>query len=97
MHVMHHILGRGDGMKTLTLRNVPPHVATAISRRARERGTSLTKAVISLLEDGLGTRQGVGPRYHDLDDLAGSWAREEAATFEEALREQRAIDQDVWR
>ena len=84
-------------MKALTLRNLPPHVATAISRRARERRTSLTKAVISLLEDGLGVREAVGPRYHDLDDLAGSWAREEAATFEEALREQRAIDQDVWR
>lgn len=84
-------------MKVLTLRNLPPHLASAISRRAQERGTSLTRAVISLLEDALGAKQDMGPRFHDLDDLAGSWAREEAAAFEEALREQRAIDQDVWR
>lgn len=81
----------------LTLRNLPPHLASAIRRRAHERGTSLTRAVISLLEDALGAKQDMGPRYHDLDDLAGSWAREEAAVFEEALRDQRGIDKDVWR
>lgn len=32
-----------------------------------------------------------GPVYHDLDDLAGSWSREEAAAFDEVLQEQRTI------
>ncbi len=84
-------------VKVLTLRNLPPRVEAAIRRRAQDRGTSLTKAAIGLLEESLGANVGVGPRYHDLDDLSGAWVAEEAATFEEALREQRSIDTDVWR
>ena len=84
-------------MNPITLRNLPPAVASAIRRRAMEKKTSLNKAVISLLEEGLGVRQRAATAYHDLDDLAGSWVREEAETFEAALREQRTIDRDVWR
>ena len=84
-------------MKALTLRNLPPHVARAITRRASELKTSLNKAVISMLEDGLGVHEAPTARYHDLDELSGSWAREEAAEFEAVLREQRTIDPDVWR
>lgn len=53
--------------------------------------------MISLLDDGLGVHEGPAARYHDLDELSGSWAREEAAEFEAVLREQRTIDPDVWR
>lgn len=84
-------------MKALTLRNLPPHLVSAITRRAAERGTSMTRAVISLLEDALEAKPRMRPPYHDLDDLAGSWTREEAAAFDEALGEQRAIDRDGWR
>ena len=34
---------------------------------------------------------------HDLDHLAGTWSRKEAAAFESALREQRKIDPELWR
>ena len=84
-------------MNPITLRNLPPAVASAIRRRAMDKRMSLNKAVISLLEEGLGVRQRAATVYHDLDDLAGSWVREEAETFEAALREQRTIDRDVWR
>ena len=90
-------MGAGQRLKALTLRNLPPHVARAITRRAAELKTSLNKAVISLLEEGLGVREVPAARYHELDELSGSWAREEAAEFEAALREQRTIDPDVWR
>ena len=39
----------------------------------------------------------MGVRYHDLDELSGSWAREDAEEFEAALREQRSIDPELWR
>ena len=84
-------------MNPITLRNLPPAVASAIRRRAMDKRMSLNKAVISLLEEGLGVRQRAATVYHDLDDLAGSWVREEAETFEAALREQRTIDRNVWR
>ncbi len=86
-------------MKLVTLRNLPPELANAIRRRAKERGSSLNKAVISLLEErfGKGGRKRERAVYHDLDALAGLWSKEEAARFETALRDQRAIDPDVWR
>ena len=84
-------------MKAVTLRNLPPRVSRAITRRASELKTSLNKAVISLLDDGLGVHEGPAARYHDLDELSESWAREEAPEFEAVLREQRTTDPDVWR
>lgn len=83
-------------MKTLTLRKLPPHLISAIRRRAKERGISMAQAAISLLEDALTAEQDTGPRYHDLDNLAGSWTREEAASFDGVLREQRWIDPNLW-
>ncbi len=85
-------------MKVVTLRKVPPEVSKVVQRRARERGTSINKAVISLLEEAAGIRRkGHGSTlYHDLDALAGSWTKEEAATFEEVLRKQRRVDPELW-
>ena len=89
---MHKVMQRA-----ITLRNLPPHVINAIRRRAKERRISLNRAVITLLEEGLGVGSQTDATYHELDDLGGSWAREEAAAFDTALREQRSIDPDVWR
>lgn len=72
-------------------------MANAVRRRARQKGTSLNKAVIDLLEEGLGVRRRAVSVYHELDSLAGSWVREEAEAFDAALREQRTIDPDLWR
>lgn len=85
-------------MKVVTLRKVPPEVSRVVERRAKERGTSINKAVISLLEEAAGIqRKGRGSTlYHDLDALAGSWTKEEAATFEEVLRKQRRVDPELW-
>ncbi len=80
-------------MKVVTLRKLPPEVRKVVQRRAREHGTSISKAVISLLEEAAGirhTEQG-SVLYHDLDALVGSWTKEEAATFEKALRKQRRV------
>jgi hypothetical protein len=85
-------------VKPITLRGVPPAVERVIRRRASEKGTSLNRAAIELLErgTGIGPRK-TGARYHDLDELAGAWSAEEAKAFEKALDAQRAIDEEVWR
>ena len=85
-------------MKVVTVRKIPRELARAIERRARAGRTSVTKAVIGLLEEaaGLTRKDGEGPRHHDLDALAGSWTGEETAAFNRALQAQRGIDPDVW-
>ena len=86
-------------MKAITLRNLPPELTRIIRRKAQAKGTSLTKVVAGLLEESVGMRgkKKGGAAHHDLDDLAGSWSKGEAAAFEKALARQRAIDPDLWR
>lgn len=84
-------------MKAVTLRNLPPQLDRTIRQRAKKKGVSVNKVVISLLQDHLGEsdRKPVH-RYHDLDELAGSWSKQEAAAFERTLARQRGIDPEMW-
>lgn len=87
-------------MKAVTLRNLPPELAKVVRKKAEEKGTSINKAVISLLEESTGTRRRKQAKeilHHDLDALAGSWTKGEALEFDRALASQRVIDRDLWR
>jgi len=84
-------------MKAVTLRNLPPELARSILERARQQQTSANKAVIGLLEERLGRRGKKEPSpYQDLDELAGSWSKQEAKAFDKALARQRVIDPTRW-
>ena len=87
-------------MKAITLRNLPSELAKIIGQKAEEKGVSINKAVISLLEEGTGIRgkrNGKKSLHHDLDSLAGSWTRDEAEEFDKSLASQRTIDLDLWK
>lgn len=86
-------------MKAITLRNIPPQIVHLIQQKAKEKGTSTNKTVVSLLEEcgGIGQKKKKKTSYHDLDTLAGSWTKEEAATFDKALAKQREIEPDLWK
>ncbi len=97
--VMHYTMHEEVAMKAVTVRSIPPEVARAIRQKAKKKGISINKAVISLLEERTGTqgKRQPAPIYHDLDSLAGSWSRVEATTFSKSLSEQRRIDPDLWK
>ncbi len=87
-------------MKAITLRNLPPDLAKTIRQKAEEQGTSMNKAVIHLLEEGIGIRgkkNGEKSLHHDLDSLAGSWTKDEAEEFDKSLASQRTIDLGLWK
>ena len=86
-------------MKAITLRNLPPEVAKTVQQRAKKKKTSVNKAVIELLEESSGgkAKKKASARYHDLDHLAGTWTKEEAAAFDKLIAEQRTIDPDLWK
>jgi hypothetical protein len=87
----------GD-MKAITLRNIPPHVARLIERKARENKTSLNRAVVSLLEERAPCRQKGKPKIHrDLDFFFGSWTKEEADAFDASIADQEQIDPEIWK
>jgi hypothetical protein len=86
-------------VKAITLRNLPPELAKAVRREAERKRTSINKAVISLLESkaDIQKKKGRKPHHQELDALAGSWSKKEAAEFDKALAAQRPIDPDLWK
>lgn len=83
-------------MQYLTVRNIPPDLATALSEEKHKRRLSLNQTVIELLRRSLG----VGPGYqrsNGLRKLAGQWTDEEHRQFEDALRVNEEIDEELWR
>jgi hypothetical protein len=87
-------------MKAITLRNLPREIEKAVRKEAGRRRTSINKAVISLLERRAEAQKkkktGI-KEYDDLDSLAGSWSKKEAAEFDKALAAQRTIDPELWK
>ena len=84
-------------MKALTLRHLRPELARTIERKAHEAGTSLSGAVIGLLEQATGLAKKPRASHHDLDHLAGTWTAEQARVFGKALARQRSIDPEIWK
>lgn len=84
-------------MKALTLRKLRPELARAIERKAHESGSSLSGAVVTLLEEATGLLKRRKTVHHDFDRFAGSWTAEQAREFDRALAGQRAIDKELWK
>lgn len=85
-------------MKAVTLRNLPASLDRTIRQRAKKKGVSVNKVVISLLQDDLGESEArPARRYHDLDGLAGSWTKQEAEAFKKTLAQQRTADPEIWK
>ena len=83
-------------MNAITLRKIPPEIARKIRRRAEERGISLNRAVIDLLQEGGKTLRKTERGFDDLDALFGRWTSKDAAAFDRSLRGQRRIDPELW-
>ena len=89
-----------DTMKQLTIRGVDSELHHALSDQARQHGLSINRYVLSLLRKatGLGNGdRGTPVIHHDLDHLAGTWAQEDYAGFQEQLAAQRGLDEGLWR
>ena len=85
-------------MNAVTVRNLPPGVAKAVKEKARKEKLSLNKAIVRLLEEATGVEQGNRKVvHHDLDRFFGTWTKEEADAFDEAMREHRQIDPEMWK
>lgn len=81
-------------MPQYTVRNIPDSLDRELRDRAGRNGTSLNDAVIEAIKRGLGVT-GTGHIYNDLDDLAGSWHKDEL--FDRVIIDQDTVDVDAWR
>ena len=77
-----------------TIRSVPEKVDHILREKAAQERKSLNEVTVDALSRGAGlTDEEI--RYHDLDDLAGTWV--EDAAFDEALRDMDRIDPELWK
>lgn len=78
--------------KQITIRHPSPELARRLKAVAEARGESLNATILSLLSEAVG----VDERRRRLARYA-TWTQEDLAEFEGALREQRTIDEELWK
>lgn len=87
-------------MKQFTVRDVPPEIEGKIVKEAEEKGISLNRAIISLLEKAVGTSRKTRKKkavHHDLDHLFGIWDEGEWEGFQASLELQREVEAELWK
>jgi chorismate mutase len=86
-------------MKQFTVRGLSKETERRIIKEARQKGISINRAIVSLLEERTGAvgRAEKKSSYHDLDDLFGIWTEREAEEFEKGLELQREVDEELWK
>lgn len=75
-----------------TIRQVPPHLDEALRRKAKRKGLSLNQVLLDSLAESVGEE---ATRYHDLDNLAGTWKTDKA--FDDAMKAFDKIDPNDWK
>jgi plasmid stability protein len=78
--------------KQLTIRNVSPELAQRLKSLAEHRNESVNATLLYILRQVLD----VNERRKRLQRYV-TWSPEDAAEFEDALKEQRQIDHELWR
>ncbi|MDE0064368.1 MAG: hypothetical protein OXP09_04335 [Gammaproteobacteria bacterium] len=83
-------------MKTMTIRNVPAELATALETEKRRRGLSLNRTALLLMQEALGIA-GTRRRSNGLHKLAGTWSEDEFQSFEKATAPFGEVDPELWK
>jgi hypothetical protein len=86
-------------MPNLSIRGLDDKALAALKRRAAAEEASVNTLVVGLIERALGLRRSSPAlvRHDDLDALAGSWRKQEAAAFERATAPFAKIDTQLWK
>ncbi|MBI5233635.1 MAG: hypothetical protein HY880_04710 [Deltaproteobacteria bacterium] len=86
------------GLKQITIRDIPAEIEKIVRKEAENKGLSLNKAFISLIEKATGIKgkEKKAP-YHDIDHFFGIWPKEEASSFDKSLAFQRKVDEELWK
>lgn len=85
-------------MATMTLRGIDERIAAVLKEKARKEGTSVNALMLRILKESLGIeKKKRGAVYDDLDHLAGTWSKKDAAEFERVTSVFEKVDEDMWK
>lgn len=83
---------------TINLQDIDESLAEQLQEEAKRHNMSLDAFILHLLYYGLAAwrRKDQLKTYHDLDDLAGTWTTEDAASFEAVMADFETVDESLW-
>lgn len=86
-------------MANLSIRGLDAQALAELKSRAAKEDASVNTLVLRLIEQGLGHRRAksAARRHDDLDALAGSWSKGDAAAFERATAPFDEVDAKLWK
>ncbi|MBN2342993.1 MAG: hypothetical protein JXX29_13065 [Deltaproteobacteria bacterium] len=77
-----------------TIRGISKKMDNVAREQAQEYKKSLNAQLLSALAKGLGISD-ENVRFHDLDDLSGSWVEDDA--FNDVIAAFDTVDKDLWK
>ncbi len=83
-------------MASITLHGIDPELEQKLRAAAAQNHSSLNKTIQGVLREALGITKGMGKKS-DFSDLAGTWTEADALEFEECVRDQSQIDEEMWK
>ena len=86
-------------MNQLTVRGFDDELSAAMRGLAKREGISLNQAALRLLRKGAGltdSKSNPNAIGSSLDDLFGTWSRDEAERFDNALEVFETVDESAW-
>ncbi len=87
-------------LKRIDVRGIDEELANSIRLLAEREGISLSQAAMRLLRKGAGLTDRAGGQNSigsSLDDLFGTWSREDAEVFNSALHVFETVDESAWK
>ena len=76
-----------------TIRNIPLDLDKAIKARAKRLNKSVNQVALEALANVVDR----AVKKRSLRDMPGAWSKSEAERFDRFLREQRSIDEELWK
>ena len=83
-------------MATMRIRGLDENILRVLKANAKREGIRLNSLALRLLQAGYFSRETADGGYHDLDDLAGTWSRQEAVEFGRNSAPFPEIDPALW-
>lgn len=79
------------------LRGIEGPVFALLKKESAKQKISVNTLITKLIEQALGyTYEVQRPTYHDLDSLAGTWSKKDAAEFKKNTEFFEKIDKEMW-
>ena len=80
------------------LRNIDNQLIKHLKLEAAKQDVSMNTLILNLLSRSVGLkRERILPIYHDLDDLSGTWKKQDAKEFLNEISHFEHIDKEIWK